>query len=167
MTAMTERRLTGKHVLLGLIGFFGVIFVVNGMMAYYALHSWTGLVDARSYEDGLAYNRVLKEAAEQKAMGWQSKVAITQAADAKGLRTATVRMQGAGGEPLTGLDVEMTFRRPTHEGMDQTLTAKETEPGVYAVAVDLPARGRWDVDLRVHAGNDRQYRMMHVLYLKP
>lgn len=167
MTATTERRLTGKHVLLGLIAFFGVVFAVNGLMAYYAVHTWTGLVDARSYEDGLAYNRVLKEAAKQKALGWTSGVSITQAADAAGKRLVTVRMRSTGGAPLTGLKVALTFRRPTHDGMDQTLRAKETSPGVYTAAVKLPALGRWDVDLRVHAGNDARYRMMHAVFLEP
>ena len=43
MTArVPARRWTGRHVLVALLLFFGVIAAVNGAMVWFALHSWPG-----------------------------------------------------------------------------------------------------------------------------
>lgn len=167
MTAMAERRITGKHVLIGLIAFFGVVIAVNGVFTWFALDSWTGLAVEHSYQRGLAYNDELAAAERQRALGWRSGVRVAAAENAEGGREVTVEMQGAGGAPLTGLGVTVTFLRPTHEGLDRTATAEETAPGVYTARLALPRDGRWNVELDVRAGNDRRYRMTHEVFVKP
>ena len=45
----TERRITGRMVLVGLLTFFGVVFAVNGVFVYFALDSWPGLTTEAAY----------------------------------------------------------------------------------------------------------------------
>ncbi len=48
--------LTGRHVLLIFLAFFGSIFAVNGWFLYSALSTHTGVVAVEPYRKGLAYN---------------------------------------------------------------------------------------------------------------
>ena len=50
---------TGRKFLALLLGLFLVVAAVNGLMIWYALSSWTGLVSDSAYEDGLGFDRVL------------------------------------------------------------------------------------------------------------
>ena len=59
----TERRITGRMVLVGLLTLFGVVFAVNGVFVYFALDSWPGLATEAAYEQGLAHDQSLAEAA--------------------------------------------------------------------------------------------------------
>ena len=164
VTAPAERRLTGRHVLFGMIAFFGVVIAVNGVFTWFALDSWTGLAETHSYQKGLAYNDELAAAERQKALGWRSDVRLDGATDA---RTVTIEMRDAGGAPLTGLAVGLRLLRPTHEGLDREVAAAEQAPGIYTAEIDLPEAGRWNVRLDVVAGNGRSYRMTHEVFVKP
>ena len=48
--------LNGRHVLIGLLLFFGTIFAVNGYFMFVALSTYTGVVADEPYRKGLAYN---------------------------------------------------------------------------------------------------------------
>ena len=71
----------------------GMTFVVavNGVLVYFALGTWSGLVVERPYERGVQYNRVLEAVARQEALGWQFEIALQDAADTtciSGFRTS-------------------------------------------------------------------------------
>ena len=53
---MAEGVITGRHVLIGMLVFFGVILGVNGMFLYSALSTYTGVVSDEPYRKGLNYN---------------------------------------------------------------------------------------------------------------
>ena len=62
-TAMSAKPvLTGRKVLLLLVGFFSIVFLVNGVMIHLALKTFPGVEDARPYERGLAYDREIAQA---------------------------------------------------------------------------------------------------------
>ena len=65
------RELTGRHVLLWLVGFFGFIFVVNGVMIHAATSTFGGLETQSSYKAGLRFKSEVARAARQQALGWQ------------------------------------------------------------------------------------------------
>ena len=77
----SENKLTGLSVLLILVGFFGVIMVVNFVMAYYALHTFSGMQTEKPYESGLAYNRAISDAKAQVSRGWHVDARIERQAD--------------------------------------------------------------------------------------
>ena len=53
----SPRRWTGWTVLITLLGFFGVIFAVNGVMIYAALSTLSGTETDSAYQAGLQYER--------------------------------------------------------------------------------------------------------------
>ena len=63
--------LTGRHVLIAILAFFGVIFAVNGVMTYIALDSFSGLATEDAYRKGLRYNEQIAAADAQAAKGWR------------------------------------------------------------------------------------------------
>jgi hypothetical protein len=65
----------GRHVLLGLIAFFGVMLVANSLLVYYALDTFSGGDRPDPYRAGLRYNDTIAAAERQAALGWQSDVA--------------------------------------------------------------------------------------------
>ena len=62
----TGRRITGRQVLFGILGFFGVVFAANGAFIFFALDSFTGLATDSPYQRGIEYNQTLAAAAEQR-----------------------------------------------------------------------------------------------------
>ena len=57
--------LTGRKVLLLFIGFFSIVFLVNGVMIHLALKTFPGVEDQRPYERGLNYDREIAQARAQ------------------------------------------------------------------------------------------------------
>ena len=60
----------GRHVLIGLVAFFGVMLVANGIFVYYALETFAGGDTSDPYRKGMHYNETLAEAARQDERGW-------------------------------------------------------------------------------------------------
>jgi nitrogen fixation protein FixH len=145
---MMQRRITGRSVLWFLIGAFGVVLSVNGVMIWLALESWPGLVSQTPYQDGLAFNRVLEAGENQKTLGWLATVEAPEGAVEISLRTGE-------GLPLSGAMLTVLAKRPTHEGSDVPLIVDETGPGRYVAALPLPIPGNWDIiiDAR-HGGSE-------------
>ncbi len=127
--------INGRHVLMGFIAFFGVIFLANGIFLYYALHTFGGGETTDPYRKGLDYNQTLAEAARQEAQGWRTELSY-----AAGRLTLTLRDRD--GHELQGRRVQATLGRPATDVQDVTLKFDEVSPGVYAVAIPL-APGQW------------------------
>src|SRR4029077_10773283 len=70
-TAKKPRELTGRHVLFWIVGFFGVVFVVNGIMVRAATSTFGGLETQSSYKAGLLFEQEVAKAERQQALGWQ------------------------------------------------------------------------------------------------
>ena len=56
------RELTGKHVLVITVGFFGVIIAVNLLMAYKAISTFPGLEVSNSYVASQKFNSYIEKA---------------------------------------------------------------------------------------------------------
>jgi len=59
----------GRHVLMALIGFFGVMFLVNGIFVYFAVATFSGGDTSDPYRKGLHYNETLQAADRQAERG--------------------------------------------------------------------------------------------------
>lgn len=143
--------LTGRHVLYAMIGFFGVVFLVNGVFVYFATSSWTGLETDNAYIRGLAYNRTLEAASAQDALGWGMQFDV--AAPGKRSAVMTARFAHVDITPVERLQVEVEIRRPATDAEDRIVALEESEPGVFSGAVDLPYAGNWD--MRMTARDER------------
>ena len=136
VTAM-ETRLTGKHILLILLGFFAVIGTVNAAFVYFAVSTGPGEEKGASYEVGLRYNNILAEERTQSALQWRHQSQIAQGARLRVLITDNY------GAPVAGLAVEGSFGRPASDNADRSLAFKEVDAGLYEAALGQIAPGSW------------------------
>jgi len=145
MTVSAEKPLTGRGVLIWLIGFFGVIFAVNIFFAYVALDTWSGLESKDAYSAGLGFNKTLDARQEQRSRGWESAVRTIPNAD--GSHQLLAEFKDKSGTPLSRLTVVADVIRPTHAGYDMNLEMRAVGNGVYRADLELPLDGIWDVHL--------------------
>jgi len=146
------------------VGFFLVVFAVNGALVWFALSSWTGLETTNSYERGLVYNRALEAEKEQAALGWRAGFGFHQTGERQGM--LELRLQGRDTAPLEGAKVDAEIVRPTQEGYDFDLALEERAPGRYRAAVRVPLPGQWEVRLAARARGE-VYRLSPRIYLGP
>ncbi len=156
--------LKGRHVLMVFVGFFLVVFAVNGVFLYSAISTYTGIVSVEPYRKGLNYNERIAAEEAQKAQGWHEALEVTRNGQ------VTLRLTNRLGAPVEGLLVAGTFGRPSTAQHDSKLALEETQPGVYTAQVAPPEAGAWIVTLeaRTHAApSEVAHQMRRRLWLKP
>ena len=136
-TAGRVEGLQGRHVLLALCVFFGVMFVVNGIFVYAAITTFSGGDTSDPYRKGLNYNATLKADERQAERGWQTDLAYDT--KTRRLQLSFLDMQAA---PVSGLNIRAKLSRPATDKEDRHIVLAETSQGVYAAAIDL-APGLW------------------------
>ncbi len=128
-------------------------FVANGALIYLALESKPALVDAHPYENGRAYNRDLVAERAQRRLGWNAALEPPRQAQTAGLIVFTVHDRD--GEPVTGLAVELSIRRPVGALPDRRFMLAEAGAGRYSAALMLPFAGQWQFDVVARRGDDQ------------
>ena len=101
-----ENGLKGKHVLFILLGFFSIVFAVNGVFLYDAISTLPGEERGATYEAGLRYNATLAAERAQDSLRWShkaevlpdgSKLVITMKTD-EGIEGCSFGFAGRGAE---------------------------------------------------------------------
>ncbi len=166
MTAPTlAPRLTGRHVLFILMGFFGVMIAVNALFLYFALTTFNGLDRPQAYETGLRYNETLAAEQAQDALGWAHTASV--AADGR----VRLSFRDAAGAPVTRLKLAGTVGRPADARFDRALTFDEAEPGLYVSREPLAAPGTWIAKIGASAARRGEpaltYTLKERLWLSP
>ncbi len=147
-----SRPITGRRVLFMLLGFFGVVMGVNAYFIVTAISSFPGEDVRRSWFQGLHYNEIIAERAEQAALGWTAVLGIGGEGDQS---FAELRMT-ANGAPLGDLEIAATMLHPTDSGLDRLLDFERVAIGVWRARLDGIPAGQWDIaftatDLAGHA----------------
>lgn len=161
--------LGGRHVLAGMIVFFGTVFAVNGVLLYKALSTHSGLVAQEPYRKGLHYNDRVDAGERQKALGWREDVAL----DTKG--QVGVKLTNSVGGAVTDLSITGYVGRPSTTKHDLKIALKEIAPGHYIADVGALEAGAWllalearpTVDGREASASEPIYRLKRRLWLKP
>jgi len=162
-----ERGIDGRTVLMTFLGFFGVVFAVNGLMLYYALATHSGVVAQEPYRKGLAYNDRIAADERQSKLGW------TIALDASMAGQVVVSFTDTDARPVTGLVVAGRIGRPASSAGERGLAFVEIEPGRYIADTGPLDAGTWqaDVDAKrasgASASDDPVFRARRRLWLKP
>lgn len=156
--------ITGRMVLLCILSFFSVIFVINGALVYFAMDSWPGLTTESAYQQGRDYNQTLASADIQNALGWTSDLTFSKKHDRHVLRA---EFTDAGGAPLGGLQVRVTFLRPVGEESVVSAALPEISKGEYSSPVALPFAGRWYADVEAGTDDAVRYRMRYEVTAAP
>lgn len=167
MTARPPFRITGKWVLKAFVIGLGIVVAVNGLLAYYAVESWSGLETEHAYDKGLAHNATLRDAREQARLGWRVDVAFETATAHGDARDGVlwVKVRDDQGLGVDGLQGTALFWRPTHEGSDQRESLTALGGGDYRADFKIPAAGQWDVRLDLR-GRSKPYRLRRRILIK-
>jgi nitrogen fixation protein FixH len=151
-------RFTGRHMLMIMLAFFGVIIAVNLTMATLANTSWSGLIVKNSYVASQHFNTQAQAARDQAALGWNGRMSYEAG-------TFRYVLSDARSEPVAVAASEVFFRRPVDDRHDQTIALAPAGPGVVAGQVDLKD-GVWIVEVEVDAGLDTPYRDVRRISMK-
>ena len=165
-TGLPKTELTGRHVLLALFAFFGMMLIANGIFLYYALSTFNGVETADAYRRGLTYDQRVGEADAQAARGWQATLGYD-----RGRGQLSLHLQDREGFAVPGLTVTAEIGRPATDRFDRTLTLGQAEPGLYRVGAGPLDAGQWIVALEARRLRDGVsvvvYRMKERLWVKP
>jgi nitrogen fixation protein FixH len=164
MTARTwfAEGVQGRHVLAGLVAFFGVMLLANAIFVYFAVATFSGGDTSKPYQKGLAYNQTIQADAIQAERGWRTEI---------GYRAGrfTLQVTNRTGDPVTRLHVAAEFARPATEKDDRRVILQEVSDGRYESALQL-AQGLWVVSIASRREGDPQesayrYRLKQRLYV--
>ncbi|GAA6212523.1 hypothetical protein NBRC116602_22640 [Hyphomicrobiales bacterium 4NK60-0047b] len=112
---------TGKHMLIVMLSFFGVIIAVNLTMATLATSSWTGLVVKNGYIASQHFNKNQEVQEKLVAAGWRSELEYSDG--------VFVLSLSKNSKSLVNCQVSGLLSRPVHENENQVLSFKYSNTG--------------------------------------
>lgn len=139
----SDKTLKGWHVLLIMLGFFGIMFAVNGVFLYHAITSFPGEHVKKSYVQGLNYNDTLAARAAQAELGWQVEAGLQDEA-------LIVRLHDADDQPLSNLSVIGELRRSATTAADQAIVFQLSDTGEYRADPPALEPGQWELHINVY-----------------
>jgi len=155
----TKFRLTGKHIIVTLLVFFGVIFSVNGLFLYKSITSFPGEDIKQSYRQGLAFNETLENRASQRASGWEADLAIDGA-------DITLSILDTGGIPVRGLSIVGLLKHPTETDLDVPLTFNAQADGSYVAVLGVSVIGKRFLTTKAQTTDGFVFETKNELWLK-
>lgn len=156
------RPLTGRTVLICLIGFFATVAAVNAVMIRAAVSTFGGTETASAYKAGQAFEREIEAARAQDALRWQVKADVRRAG---GQALVEIEARDAAGHALTGLTATASLHHPTDARADHALPLEQGPPGHFRGAVVTPA-GQWDVLIDLARDGERVFRSRNRVVLR-
>lgn len=139
------------------VGGMATVVLVNLVLIYAALSTFTGVTTGRSYDRGRSYNQVLAEAARQDALGWSARVTLeggvlsVVTTDREGLPVGG-RVQGVLHRPLEGAEIPLDFAA--------------AGPGRFIALAEPPASGQWEARLTVFGAREERFEIRQRLILR-
>lgn len=158
-----ERQLTGRMVLLMLVGFFGFVMVVNVFMIDAAISTFGGVDTQSSYKAGLAFKAEEAAAAEQQARNWTVNARLTHAGN--GAEIVTIDVLDDAGRPVANAEVSARFSHPVDERRDVAVAMSEISAGTYSGAATA-GPGQWLLDIEVARNGERLFRSLNRVVLR-
>lgn len=127
---MAEKgRLTGYHVLFMLLGFFGVMIAVNVLFTVFAVTSFPGEQEEKSYLQGINFNQTLHERERQAELGYSSAIGLEASVSGDARLVALWTDQFENG--VTGLSVTAELSRPASAEGQRVLELTALGAGRY------------------------------------
>lgn len=158
----------GHHFLIGLVCFFGMIFLVNGVLAYFALTTFDGIENPQANRNGKNFKEIQQNAQAQIALGWQTEfdTQVETIGDTLAL-TVIATLNDNTQAPLDGLTTTIALWHPTTQKMDVTRPMTPLGNGQYRASLPLGQLGNWN--LRIIAGDmtTQKYSYQKRIFLKP
>ena len=134
-----NRPLTGRGVLIWLIGFFAVVMAVNVGFIVVSVKTFRGEDEQKPYLQGVEFNRTLAARAEQARRGWHARNGVRRRVDGH------VRLDVALDNPHAGLLLSAEFRHPMDENRDRQVRLSPSGRGHFWADAGNIGSGQWDV----------------------
>ena len=149
------RELTGMHVLLCLLGFFGVVFAVNAVLVKAATSTFGGVETSSSYKAGLIFEKEVARAEQQDQLRWQvdGKIGRNKA----GAAVLDVSARDAQGAALNGITAQARLVHPVDERLDHVITLDRTNTGLFHGEAQAQP-GQWELIVDLYRGETRVFR---------
>lgn len=138
----TQKTLKGWHVLLIMLGFFGLMFTVNGIFLYHAITSFPGEDVKKSYVQGLNYNQTLDQRAQQAQLGWTAEAGLDK-------DQLIFRLRDEVGAPVLSHTVIGELRRLATKDDDLVLMFEGGDNGAYFADASNLTSGHWVARINV------------------
>ena len=160
--ASHPRPLTGRTVLICLLGFFGTVALANAVLIRAAVSTFGGVQTSSSYQAGLAFARNAAAARVQDELHWQVKANIRPSGDTI---VVEIDARDATGGPLAGLDANVTLHHPTDRRGDQTIEMNEDVAGRFR-GTGARFSGQRDLMIEFSRGGERMFRSQNRVILQ-
>ena len=157
------RELTGRHVLLWILGFFGVVFVVNGVLVHAATSTFGGLETQSSYKAGLMFEQEVAKAERQDELQWR--VDGTLVRDRTGEAVLDISVRNAKGASVTGLIANATLAHPADSRLDHVIPLDRRAEGRFHGEGDTQP-GQWELIVDLYRDDERVFRSRSRIMLK-
>lgn len=154
MSKTPEKEFTGRHMLMIMVGAFGVIIAVNLTMAFNAVGTFPGLEVSNSYVASQTFD---DDRAAQEALGWETNVRVEEG-------VLHLTFTDAEGAPVRAELVDVTLGRSTHVRDDQTPAFRWTGRD-YVAPVDL-AGGNWNIRMLARSADGTDFKQRMIFYVK-
>lgn len=157
------REVTGRTVLIWLVGFFGLVFLINGIMAKAAISTFGGVRTPSSYKAGQNFEHEVALARAQDALHWKvdGKLNLGRA----GAAMLDMSVRDAEGQPVGGLTAEARLWHPADSRRDHVIPMRKTGPGAFHGEAQAQP-GRWELTVDFYRGDKRMYRSRSEIMLK-
>lgn len=156
-------RLTGAHVLIIAMGFFGTVITVDVIMAILAVRTFSGVEAEKPYESGLAFNREIEAAKAQDARDWD----VTQSVihEDNGTVKVSARFHDRMHIAINGLDVTVHLKAPADAKRDHVASLNDRGAGLYEGLIEIKD-GEWILELLAKDQTGLVYRSSNRINLK-
>ena len=149
------RVLTGRAVLLWLVGFFVVVFAVNAVLVRAAISTFGGVETLSSYKAGLQFEHEAGLAQRQDALNWRVSGELTR--DSAGAAQLDVTARDAVGVPLRGLTADARLAHPADDRLDHVIAVHAVGDGAFHGAAQAQS-GQWELIIDLYRGGERVFR---------
>ena len=149
------RILTGRHVLLWLVAFFGIVFAVNGVLVQAAISTFGGVETLSSYKAGLQFEQEAGLVQRQDALHWQVRGTLTR--DRAGAVVLDLTARDAQGRPLSGLTADARLVHPADDRLDHVMAVRPLAAGVFHGSAEARP-GQWELIVDLYRGDRRVFR---------
>ena len=139
--------LKGWHVLMCFLGFFTIMFTVNGIFLYHAITSFPGEDVKKSYVQGLDYNRTLSARKAQRDLGWSAQAGHDQG-------KLIFQLRDRYGQSVFAHQVLADIRHAATTQKDQTVHLERSASGEYTADIHELEPGKWTVQFSVLSPED-------------
>lgn len=157
-----KRGLKGWHVFLIFLGFFSLMFTVNGIFLYHAITSFPGEDVKKSYVQGLDYNRTLNTRQTQRELGWRASAGYENG-------ELIFHLRDQEGKALSRHMVDADIRHAATTRKDMLIRLSPTADGNYAARLPSIEPGQWNVRFLVRSASDEEivFEAHKALNIKP